>query len=337
MRDDGVILLGHGGGGVLTSELLRDVVFPPLQNPILQQQGDGACVTVTESELVLTTDSFVVDPLFFPGGDIGTLAACGTLNDLAMQGAEPRYLTLGMILEEGFPIRDLRTIIASLAATVREVGAQVVAGDTKVVERGKGSGVYLNTTGLGVRLPGTDVQWGAAQPGDVVLINGFVGDHGMAVLSRRRGLEFASPIVSDVAPLWGLVRQLLTICPEVRGLRDPTRGGLAAALHDLVQGSGHGVRLRAAAVPVRPAVRSACDMLGMDPFTVANEGKVLVVCPEAAVTRALAAMRSHPLGVDAAVIGRVTAAHQGRIIVETEIGGERMLSPPTGEELPRIC
>ncbi len=337
MANDDLILLGHGGGGQLTQRLIADVLFPPLANPILAQMDDGACLTVPESELVLTTDSFVVDPVFFPGGDIGRLAACGTINDLAMQGAEPRYLTLGLILEEGFPVRDLRTIIASLAAAACEAGTQVVAGDTKVVERGKGGGIYINTAGLGVRSPQVNVSIGNARPGDAVIVTGSLGDHGMAVMSRRQGLEFETELVSDVAPLWPLVKALLAACPTVHCLRDPTRGGATAALCDLAHASRCGVRIRAAAIPVKPAVRGACKMLGLDPLNVANEGKALVVCAAADLDTVLAALRRHPLGHDAVCIGRVTAEHPGTVVLETEIGGQRILTPPAGEELPRIC
>lgn len=337
MTTSDVVLLGHGGGGLLTTELIRTVIQPLLDNPVLAQLEDGACLRVPETDLVLTTDSFVVDPLFFPGGNIGTLAACGTVNDLAMQGAEPRYLTLGLILEEGLPIRDLRAVLQSLAEVTRDLAVPVVTGDTKVVERGKGSGIYMNTTGLGVRAPGTDVHWCRARPGDVVMVNGFIGDHGMAVMSKRQGLEFETVLVSDVAPLWPLVKCILDACPRVRGMRDPTRGGVTAALCDLATAAGVGVRVQARAVPVRPAVRSACNLLGLDPLNVANEGKVLVTCAAADAACVLAAMRAHPLGRDAVVIGRVTDQPQGLVLLETEIGGERILTPPAGEELPRIC
>ena len=337
MNDTDVILLGHGGGGELTHQLISEVIFPLLANPVLAQMDDGACVTVPERDLVLTTDSFVVDPLFFPGGNIGTLAACGTLNDLAMQGAEPRYLTLGLILEEGLPIHDLRTIIQSLAEVVRQVGATVVAGDTKVVERGKGGGIYINTAGLGVRNPQVNVHIGNARPGDVILLTGSIGEHGMAVMSRRQGLQFETDLVSDVAALWPLVRNLLLKCPRVHVLRDPTRGGVTAALCDLAGASRVGVRIREAAIPVLPAVRGACGLLGLAPLNVANEGKALVVCDPADARAALDVLREHPLGRAAAVIGRVTAEPAGMVLIETLIGGERILTPPAGEELPRIC
>lgn len=333
-----VILLGHGGGGTLTQKLISEIILPELRNPLLEQLDDAVCVDMPAARLALTTDSFVVDPVFFPGGSIGTLAVCGTVNDLAMQGAEPKYLTLGMILEEGFPIADLKRVVADLAAAARQAGVPVVAGDTKVVERGRGGGVYLNTAGVGVCLPDVDVHVRNARPGDVVIVSGTLGDHGIAVMSRRKGLEFETALESDAAPLWALVRPLLERWPrEIHVLRDPTRGGLTAALCDIAAAAKCGVRIREKAVPVKPAVRGACGLLGLDPLNVANEGKAVVVCAEAVAPAVLDLLKTQPLGHDAAVVGRITDRHPGKVVLETGIGGERILLTSSGEDLPRIC
>jgi hydrogenase expression/formation protein HypE len=334
---DEVVLLSHGGGGSRMKRLLEEWILPGIENPILRRMDDGACVSVPEPDLVLTTDSYVVRPLFFPGGDIGRLAVCGTVNDLAMQGAEPRYLTLALILEEGLPFRDLERIIRSISETVRETGVQIVTGDTKVIERGAGNGAFINTTGLGVRRPGTDTHVANAKPGDVVIVTGTIGDHGVAVMSVREGLRFETALESDVAPLWSLVRPLLDAVPDVHCLRDPTRGGVAAALNDIAEAAKVGIRIQERAVPVREAVRGACGLLGLEPLNVANEGKAIVVCAEASAERAVAVLRAHPLGRNAAVIGRVVAEPAGRVIQETVLGGERIVDMPGGEDLPRIC
>ncbi len=331
------ILLSHGGGGQRTSELIRNLMLPLLRNPILDRLDDSACLSMPGTELALTTDSYVVDPIFFPGGDIGRLAACGTINDLSMQAAEPLYMTLALILEEGLAVADLERLLSSFAAVLKETGVQVVTGDTKVVERGKGSGVYINTTGLGVRRYATSGSVAAARPGDAVLITGTLGDHGMAVMSRREGLRFESEIVSDVAPLWPMVRALLEALPEIHSLRDPTRGGLTAALCDIAQASKVAVRIRETAVPVNPAVRGACGLLGLDPLGVANEGKAVVVLPAKYADQALHLLRAMPLGREAAVIGEVIASPAGVALLRTTIGGERILTVPVGEDLPRIC
>lgn len=330
-----VILLAHGGGGVRTQALIRGIILRRLGNPILDKLDDSACLTIPESELAFTTDSYVVNPIFFPGGDIGKLAACGTINDLAMQGAEPRYLSLGLILEEGLPLRDLDLVIASLAEVLAQTGVRVVTGDTKVVERGKGNGIFINTSGIGVRLPGTDVHVGNARPGDAVIVTGTLGDHGAAVMSKR--LNLASGLVSDVAPLWDLVAPLLREIPALHCLRDPTRGGVAAAVCDIAAISGVGIRLAESALPVRPEVLGICQLLGLDPLNAANEGKALVVCPQAEADRALRLLRAHPLGREAAMIGAVTAGPVGLAILDTAAGGERIIQMPLGEDLPRIC
>ncbi len=336
-KPDEIVLLSHGGGGSRTRDLIRDLIVPDLRNPVLDRLDDAACLTVPESELAMTTDSYVVQPLFFPGGDIGKLAVCGTVNDLAMQAAEPRYLTLGFILEEGFPLADLKRIVRSIADTAKLARVQIVTGDTKVVERGKGSGVFINTAGLGVRRPGTDTHVSNARPGDAVILTGSMGDHGIAVMSAREGLKFESDLVSDVAPLWDMVQALLDAVPTVHCLRDPTRGGVAAALNDIAEASRAGVLLREGALPVKREVRGACNLMGFDPLNVANEGKAVVICPGPETERALAALRAHPLGREACVVGRVVDQPAGKVLLETALGGRRIVDVPTGEDLPRIC
>ena len=288
-------------------------------------------------DLVFTTDSYVIDPIFFPGGDIGRLAVCGTVNDLAMQGGEPRALSLGLILEEGLLIRDLERIMESIGATVAELGVPVVTGDTKVVERGRCNGVYLNTSGIGERLPGVDLHAGNARPGDSVLVSGSIGDHGASVMLCRKALGLRSEIVSDVAALWPMIGPLLEAYPGLRFLRDPTRGGLASALCDVAEASKACVRIREPDIPVRGQVRAACELLGLEPLTMANEGKAVVVCSPADSEPVLALLRSHPLGRDAVRIGRVEAGPAGRVLMETAIGGERILDRPMGDDQPRIC
>ncbi len=329
------ILLGHGGGGTLTGDLIKNIIMRHLDNPILARLDDGACLTIPEKDIVFTTDSYVIHPIFFPGGDIGKLAVCGTVNDLAMQGARPKYLSLGLILEEGLAIRDLERIIASAAGVLNETGVQVVTGDTKVVERGSGWGIFINTSGIGVRV--ADVGVANARPGDVVILTGTMGDHGTAVMSRREGLEFETEIVSDVASLCGLTEALLEAVPSTKVLRDPTRGGVAAAVCDIAAKSDVGINLDEKSLPIKSAVRGACDLLGLDTLNVANEGKAIVVVAEAEATRALEALRAHPLGREACVIGKVVEDHPGMVLLETLIGGERIVDIPAGEDLPRIC
>ncbi|MBW1982286.1 MAG: hydrogenase expression/formation protein HypE, partial [Deltaproteobacteria bacterium] len=279
----------------------------------------------------------VIEPIFFPGGDIGSLAVHGTVNDLAMRGARPCYLTAGFILEEGLPLTDLQRVVRSMAAASRQAGVQVVAGDTKVVPRGKADRLFINTAGVGLIPPGVNIAAGNAQVGDLVLLNGPMGDHGVAVLSTREGLSFQTELHSDSAPLNGLVAAMLEASSHVHVMRDPTRGGVATALNELAWQSGVGIILWEKDLPVRPAVAAACDMLGLDPLYVANEGKVLAVVPPAEAELVLAAMREHPLGRQACVIGEVVASNPGRVILRTEIGGSRIVGLFSGEQLPRIC
>lgn len=331
------ILLAHGGGGSLTRELITEILEPEFENPALKPLDDSAILALHDGEFAFTTDSYVVKPFFFPGGDIGKLAVCGTVNDLAMQGAEPQWLSLGLILEEGLAISDLRKIVRSIHAAAEEVGVQIATGDTKVVERGKCEGLYINTAGIGrIQTP----NWlgsANAKHGDVVILNGSLGEHGVAVMSQREGIAFQTSVVSDCAPLWPLVKEILSTGVEIHAMRDPTRGGLAMAVCDIANASGVGIRLVESALPVSREVRGACELLGLDPLTIPNEGKVIVICRRVDAESVLAAMRRHPLGKDARIIGEVMEKPVGMALLRTTIGGERIIDMPTGEDLPRIC
>lgn len=337
------IVMGHGSGGQLMNELIEHLFAPAFADT--DQPGilsDAAVLDVPEAltngnRLAFSADSFVVSPAVFPGGDIGSLAIHGTVNDLAMVGARPLYLSASFILEEGLPIDTLGQIVQSMAAAARSAGIRVVTGDTKVVEHGHGDGLYINTNGVGVIPSGVDPTPSRITPGDVLLVNGPLGDHGVAIMSRRAGLQFETEIVSDSAPLNGLVAGMLQACPDIHTMRDLTRGGLAAAANELARDAGVGFEIDEPAVPVQPAVASACEMLGLDPLHVANEGKLLAVIPTEAVEAVLTVMRDHPLGRPAAVIGQVTEAHSGVVVGRTSIGGKRVIDLPAGELLPRIC
>lgn len=335
MRDE-TILLAHGSGGRLMHELIREVFRRELSNPFLDDLGDAAVLPRQEGRLALTTDSYVVRPIFFPGGDIGKLAVCGTVNDLSMVGARPLYLTIGFILEEGLPLGDLRRIVRSAAQAAREAGVGIVAGDTKVVDRGAADQVFINTAGVGVIPEGVALSPEHIRPGDAVLVSGTVGDHGIAVMAQREGLGLRTPLVSDCAPLNGLAQAVLA-CGGVRVMRDPTRGGLATTLVELAQAGGVGLEIEESAIPVNDAVRGACELLGLDPLYVANEGKLVAVVATECAEAALAAMRSHPLGRAACIIGHATQAHAGRVILRTILGVSRVVEMLTGEQLPRIC
>lgn len=331
------IRMAHGAGGRTMADLIGRLFVPALDNAYLRQMADATLLQLGDQRLAISTDSFVVRPLFFPGGNIGSLAVHGTVNDLAMSGARPLWLTAGFILEEGLEVAVLERVARSMAAAAADAGVVVVAGDTKVVERGHGDGLYINTTGVGVVPAGVDIGPGRVRPGDAVLVSGTVGDHGIAVLSRREGLSFQTELVSDSASLHGLVQELLAAAPHTHALRDPTRGGVAAALNELAIASSIGIEFEEGAVPVRPAVRAACEMLGFDPLAVANEGKLLAFVPPEEAAAALEALRRHRLGRDAAHIGAATAEHPGRVLARTAIGGRRVVDMPLGELLPRIC
>lgn len=316
-------------------ELLEELVFPALGGDVSAAE-DAACINVSKGRLAFTTDSFVVKPLFFSGGDIGRLAVCGTVNDLAMVGAEPRYLTLGLILEEGLPFEDLEKVMASVRAAAELAGVRVVAGDTKVVERGKADGLYMNTAGLGIVPDGVEITISGAAPGDSLIVNGFIGDHGIAVLKDRGAFAFDMELESDCAPLYRLVSDMMAL-GEIHSLRDPTRGGLAAALKEMAGASQVAFEVDEDAIPIREEVRAVCEILGLDPLYVANEGKLLASVPASIQERVLSAMRSNPLGADASVIGRVIEGKSGRVTLNGPLGSARLMRMPSGEQLPRIC
>jgi len=327
--------MAHGGGGTRMQELLREVVFPALGGEAGAAE-DAARIDVGAERLAFTTDSFVVRPLFFSGGDIGKLAVCGTVNDLAMVGARARYLTLGLILEEGLPLAALERVIDSVARTARTAGTEVVAGDTKVVERGRADGLYINTSGVGVVPDGVEVSIAGVRPGDSLIVNGWLGDHGVAVLKDRGAFAFDLELESDCAPLWPLVNDMLA-AGTVHALRDPTRGGLAAALKEMATASGVELSVDESSLPVREGVRAVCEVLGLDPLYVANEGKLLAAVPAGETDRVLEAMKSNPLGTDARVIGRAAKGRRGRVTLAGSFGAPRILRMPSGEQLPRIC
>jgi hydrogenase expression/formation protein HypE len=333
----GRVDLSHGSGGRAMAQLIEELFAKHLGNEYLAQGDDGARLPVVNGRLVMATDSHVVSPLFFPGGDIGCLSVHGTINDVAVMGAKPLYLAAGFILEEGYPLADLARIVESMAKAAREAGVPVVTGDTKVVEAGKADGVFITTTGVGVLREGVELSGANARPGDVVLVSGDLGDHGTAIMSVREGLEFSTAILSDTAALHGLIEAMLTTGADIRCLRDPTRGGLATTLNEIAKQSKVGVMLQEKAIPVKPEVAAACEFLGLDPLYVANEGKLIAVVAEADADKVLAAMRAHPLGAKAARIGAVIADEHRFVQMTTSLGGRRIVDWLTGEQLPRIC
>lgn len=318
-------------------ELMREVFLPAFRNQTLERLEDQATVTIGNTRIAMTTDSFVVKPLFFRGGDIGSLAVHGTVNDLAMGGATPLFLSVAFIIEEGFSMESLRRITASLGRAASECGVQVITGDTKVVDKGSGDGVFINTTGLGVMPEGIYLSAGEARPGDAVILSGFIGDHGIAILAEREGLEFDSPVESDSAPLHTLVAHMLQTTRAIRCLRDPTRGGVSSSLNEIAAQSGVGILLEEETIPVRDEVRGACEMLGLDPMYVANEGKLLAIVDPAAARELVAAMRQHPLGLEARRIGTVTESDPGWVTMRTPLGTTRIVDMLSGDQLPRIC
>ncbi len=337
LRSYPTIVMGHGGGGKLSAELVEHLFAPAFRSDALNALGDAAVLELPAGRLAFSTDSFVVRPRFFPGGNIGTLVVNGTVNDLAMMGAQPRYLTAGMILEEGLSVAELAVIVEAMAAAARTAGVQIVAGDTKVVDKGLGDGLYINTSGIGVIPAGVQIAPDQARPGDVVIVSGEIGLHGIAILSVREGLEFGAPVASDCAPLHGLVAAMLAASRNIHVLRDPTRGGLAATLNEIARSSQVGIVYEERKLPVPAAVAAACDLLGMDPMHIANEGKLAAVVAAEAAEAVLAAMQRHPLGAQAAIIGCVAARHPGVVVARTAIGGSRVVDVQVGEQLPRIC
>jgi hydrogenase expression/formation protein HypE len=331
------ILLGHGSGGKLTAQLVERMFLPAFPDPALAVLDDQAIVSVNGSRLAFTTDSYVVTPIFFPGGDIAELAVNGTVNDLAMGGATPLFLSLAFILEEGLPLADLERLVQSARRAADRAGVRVVTGDTKVVGRGSGDKIFINTSGIGLVPPGVALSSAHVRPGDVILLSGTIGDHGMAILSQREGLAFDGDLASDTAPLHELVAAALDSYPGVHAMRDPTRGGVAATLVEIASRQRLGIEVDESAIPMRDTVRGACEILGLDPLLVANEGKLVAFVPAEGSERVLAAMRAHPLGRAASRIGHVTAEHPGIVVLRTPIGGDRILDLPFGEALPRIC
>jgi hydrogenase expression/formation protein HypE len=334
----GKIDMSHGGGGRAMTQLIDSLFIAHFDNALLRQKNDQALLDIPSGRLAVSTDSHVISPLFFPGGDIGSLAVHGTVNDVAMSGAQPLYLTCGFILEEGLALADLQRIVVSMAKAAQQAGVSIVSGDTKVVERGKGDGVFINTTGIGLAPEGVNISGNLASPGCAVLINGSIGDHGVAVMAGRENLQFKTTILSDSAPLNGLVAAMVADSGgAIRCLRDPTRGGLATALNELAEQSGVGMVISEQKLPVKSEVRAACEILGLDPLYVANEGKLICICEASAAERLLAVMQSHPLGREAAIIGTVTSDPRHFVQMTTSFGGRRIIDWPVGEQLPRIC
>jgi len=333
----GAVDMTHGSGGRAMAQLIVDLFQRHLDNELLRQGNDQAMFLPPPGRLVMSTDGHVISPLFFPGGDIGCLAVHGTINDVAMAGARPLYLAAGFILEEGFPLADLARLVESMARAANEAGVPVVTGDTKVVERGKADGIFITTTGLGVVPEGIEISGDRARPGDAILLSGTLGDHGVAVMSKRENLGFGTEILSDTAALHDLVAVMVAAVPDIHCLRDPTRGGFATTLNELARQSGVGMRVRETLIPVREEVAAACELLGLDPLYVANEGKLIAICPAVQAKSLLGVMRAHPKGRDAAIVGEVVADPRQFVRMETAFGGERVVDWLTGEPLPRIC
>jgi hydrogenase expression/formation protein HypE len=332
------ILLAHGSGGKLMHDLISKSFISTLGNPILDKQDDSAVFEISDDKrLAFTTDSYVVSPIFFPGGDIGKLAICGTVNDLAMSGATPLYLSLSFIIEEGLLVSDLEKIVDSINKTTAEAGIKIVAGDTKVVDKGSADKLFINTSGVGIVPPGVNISGANARPGNKIIVSGTLGDHGITIMSQREGLEFSSVLQSDCAPLNTLVAEMLTVSGQINCLRDPTRGGLASSLNEIAEQSGVGIEIQEDCIPVRDEVRSACELLGFDPLNVANEGKLVAIVEEDVAENILARMKKQPYGEKAAIIGQVCNQHPGRVVIKTPYGSSRILDMMSGELLPRIC
>ncbi len=330
------ITLAYGSGGRLTHQLIKDIFVKHLDNEILSQMNDSA-VFALNGHLAFTTDSYVVSPIFFPGGDIGKLAVNGTVNDLAMVGAEPLYISLSIIIEEGLLFEELERIVLSIKEAAEESGVRVVTGDTKVVENGKADKIFINTSGIGIVPDGIDIRGDKAKPEEVIIINGTVGDHGIAILSARKDLSFSADIKSDTAPLNRLVKKMIEAVPEISVLRDPTRGGLATTLNEIAQASNVGIEVEESEIPIRDSVKNACELLGIDPLYIANEGKLVAVVSKDKADLLLKVMRSSPYGEKAKIIGRITREHPGKVVLITRLGAKRLLDMLSGDPLPRIC
>ncbi|MBM3148968.1 MAG: hydrogenase expression/formation protein HypE [Chloroflexi bacterium] len=334
--DDDIILLAHGSGSRLSHELIEKNLLPPLANPLLAKLDDSAVFDLS-GKLAFTTDSYVVSPIFFPGGDIGKLAVCGTVNDLAMSGAKPLYLSLSLIIEEGLTLGELRKVVDSIKAAAQEAGVTIVTGDTKVVNKGGADRLFINTSGIGIVPKGVDISGSNAQTGDKVILSGSIGDHGIAVMSQREGLKFSVPVQSDCAPLNRLVAEMLEVTPRIHCLRDPTRGGLATTLNEFARQSSAGIRIEEDKIPLRDGVRGACELLGFDPLYVANEGKLVAIVDPGDSEKILKKMKRNRYGKDAAIIGEVTDDHRGKVVMKTRLGSSRIVDMLSGELLPRIC
>jgi hydrogenase expression/formation protein HypE len=331
------ILLAHGSGGKLSHDLIKNVFLPRFLNPFLEPLDDSAKIIHRDGAIAFTTDSYVVNPLFFPGGDIGKLAVCGTVNDLSMIGATPSYLSLSLIIEEGFPIELLKKIISSIQEASEQAKVNIVTGDTKVVEHKAADQLFINTAGIGWVRPGIHLSGTNAKPGDRILLSGYIGDHEIAILSQREGFKFQETVKSDCAPLNDLAGRMLDTCPSIRCMRDPTRGGLATTLNEIASKSNVGIVIDEKKVPIRESVKGICELLGLDPLYLANEGKLIAICPPDESERLLKVMKGHPLGRDAEIIGGVTGENPKKVILQTWIGGHRILDMLTGGQYPRIC
>ena len=334
---NGLIEMGHGSGGRTSASLIEELFVRHFDNELLSQGNDQAAFNVPAGRMVISTDGHVITPLFFPGGDIGSLSVHGTINDVAMSGADPLYLSAAFILEEGFPLAELEAIVISMAKASRDAGVPIVTGDTKVVERGKGDGVFITTTGIGIVPEGINISGDLAEPGDAIIISGSIGDHGIAILSSREGLQFETTIESDSAALHTLVAEMVAAAPGIRCLRDPTRGGLATTLNELARQSNVGMRIQETSIPVKAEVKGACELLGLDPLYIANEGKLVCIVPSEVAGQLLTVMQKHPLGCDAAIIGTVSEDERNMVVMETSFGGQRVVDWLAGEQLPRIC
>lgn len=330
------ITLAYGSGGRLTHQLIKDIFVKYLGNEILYQMNDSAIFTL-DGRLAFTTDSYVVNPIFFPGGDIGKLAINGTVNDLAMVGAEPLYISLGLIIEEGLLLEELERIVLSIREASEESGVKVITGDTKVVEKGKADKIFINTSGIGIIRNGVDIRGDNAKPGEAIIVSGTIGDHGIAILSARKNLSFSVDVKSDTAPLNSLVKRMIDTVPEISVLRDPTRGGLATTLNEIAQASNVGIEIEESEIPIKDSVRNVCELLGIDPLYVANEGKLIAIVPKEKADLLLEVMRDSPYGRDAKIIGEVTREHPGKVVLITRLGSKRLLGMLSGDPLPRIC
>ncbi len=331
------ILLDHGSGGKIAHQLTTEILLPLFDNPLLNQLHDGAVIPTEKGRMAMSTDTFTVDPLFFPGGDIGDLAVNGTVNDVAMCGAVPQYLSLALIIEEGLPMADFKTILASIATAAKAAEVMIITGDTKVVPKGAVDKIFINTTGIGTIADGVDIGTHRACPGDKVILSGTIADHGVTIMTRQKELRLSTPTRSDSAPLNQMVARMIATGKDIHVLRDPTRGGVGTTLCEIAQSANLGIRMQESAIPINPEVSGACDLLGFDPLYLANEGKLLAIVPAESADAVLAAIQSDPYGKKAVVIGEVVEDHPGKIVLQTRIGGERIVDMLTGEQLPRIC